>query len=113
MVSIVLSLTAPLVAQPDRERQTTVVPLSGEEILQPCEYRLVIPDQTEAVKAVWVIFDRGKDYLNWYQDGHIREFARKFRLALVLAMHCRSKERQRGLLCGSLLPVLSPIRNLK
>jgi dienelactone hydrolase len=32
--------------------------------------------------------------LNWYKDPQIRAFARQHRLALVLAMHCRSKERE-------------------
>jgi dienelactone hydrolase len=76
------------------EQITTVTPLAGEDILNPCEYRLVLPEGTDPVRAVWTIFDRGQDYLKWYQDRQIRAFARERRLALVLAMQCRSKERE-------------------
>jgi hypothetical protein len=40
-----------------------------------------------------VIFDRGQDYLQWFQERRIRAFATEHDIALVLAMHCRSKER--------------------
>src|SRR5262245_35768259 len=74
------------------ERRTAVEQLPNEEILNPCEYRLVSPG--DKVRAVWVIFDRGQDYLHWYEDPVVREFAREHDLALLLAMHCRSKERE-------------------
>src|SRR5688572_3641346 len=75
------------------EHRTTVTPMPDEEILSPCEYRMVVPEIEGPVTAAWVIFDRGQDYLKWYQDRQVRGFAREHRLALVLAMHCRSKER--------------------
>jgi len=75
------------------EWRTSVSPLSGEEILLPCEYRMVIPVAKSPVKAVWVIFDRGQDYLRWYEDRRVRGFAGTHHMALVLAAHCRSKER--------------------
>lgn len=80
--------------QTPRELQTSVRPLPNEEILHPCEYRMALPDTNGPIKAVWVIFDRGQDYLQWYRDRQIRAFARDHRLALVLAAHCRSKERE-------------------
>ena len=80
--------------QPLLERTTIVSPLPAEEILQPCEYRLAIPDSKSSMKAAWIIFDRGQDYLKWYEDRQVRAFAREHQLALVLAAHCRSKERE-------------------
>ena len=53
--------------QPLQEWHTTVSPLPDEEILRPCEYRMVIPDAKSDVKAAWIVFDRGQDYLNWYE----------------------------------------------
>lgn len=47
-----------------------------------------------AIRAAWVIFDRGQDYLQWFRDRRVRAFARQHQLALMLAMHCRSKERE-------------------
>ncbi len=72
---------------------TKVIPLPSEDILNPCEYRLAVPLPADTVRAVWTIFDRGQDYLRWYLDPRIRAFARTHQLALVLATHCRSKER--------------------
>lgn len=74
--------------------KTIVQPLDGEEILKPCEYQLFVPHAAEPVRAVWTIWDRGQDYLKWFHDAEVRRFAGEFRLALVLAAHCRSKERE-------------------
>jgi hypothetical protein len=49
-----------------------VTPLPGEEILRPCEYRVVLPEST----------------------GPVRAFSGEHRLALVLVIQCRSKERE-------------------
>jgi dienelactone hydrolase len=83
-----------LLAQTLEEHKTVVAPLPDEDILYPCEYRLLLPESADPVKAVWVVFDRGQDYLRWYLDRQVQAFAREHRLALVLAMHCRSKERE-------------------
>ena len=77
-----------------QESKTTVTPLEGEEILKPCEYRMVIPNAAHPVRAVWAIWDRGMDFVHWYEDADVRALAREFDLALVLAAHCRSKERE-------------------
>lgn len=82
------------VAQTPQEKQTIVNPLPDEEILQPCHYQMVLPETTSPIQAAWVIFDRGQDYLQWFHDRRIRAFASEHHLALVLAMHCRSKERE-------------------
>lgn len=81
-------------AQQSKGFRTFVEPLPDEEILQPCEYRMAPLETTGAVRAAWVIYDRGQDYLQWFLDRRIRAFANDHRLALILAMHCRSKERE-------------------
>jgi len=91
---LILISAGALFAQTPEERKTVVVPLPDEEILRPCEYRLLLPESSDPVRAVWTIFDRGQDYLRWYQDRQVRAFASQMRLALVLAMQCRSKERE-------------------
>jgi dienelactone hydrolase len=73
---------------------TQVDPRPEEEILQPCQYDLALPESREPVRAVWVIFDRGLDYTAFYRSRQIRAFAGARELAMVLALHCRSKERE-------------------
>ena len=80
--------------QNSHEARTSVPPIPGEDILQPCEYRLALPETTLPIRAIWAIFDRGLDYLKWYEDRQVRAFATEHQLALVLAMHCRSKGRE-------------------
>jgi hypothetical protein len=77
-----------------QEKQMTVNPLPDDDILQPCEYRMVLPETAGPIRAAWVIFDRGQDYLQWFRDRRVRAFASQHQLALMLAMHCRSKERE-------------------
>ncbi len=81
-------------AQSPEEKRTIVAPLPDEQILAPCEYRLYLPETAAVIQSAWVIFDRGQDYLQWFHDRRVRAFAAEHRLALVIAMHCRSKERE-------------------
>jgi pimeloyl-ACP methyl ester carboxylesterase len=76
------------------DRSTIVTPLPEEDILQPCEYRLASTASAQPVRAVWVIYDRGPDYRQWFESPRIRKFADSLHLALVLALHCRSKQRE-------------------
>jgi dienelactone hydrolase len=95
LIQILLSLSGiAAFGQSPQEWQTRVSPLPGEEILRACEYRMVIPGTNAEVRAAWIVFDRGQDYSNWYADRQVRAFAERQRLAVVLAMHCRSKERE-------------------
>jgi dienelactone hydrolase len=91
-LSLISSLSAPSFAQSMEERRTVVDPQPNEDILRPCEYSLVLPRSSGPVRAVWAIVDRGEDSLQFYRDRQVRAFADQRRLALVLAMHCRSKE---------------------
>src|SRR5437868_2558634 len=93
-IGLVVMSACTSLAQAAEEHRTVVTPMPDEEILRPCEYRLLLPESSDPIKAVWTVFDRGQDYLRWYQDPQIRAFAREHRLALVLAMQCRSKERE-------------------
>src|SRR5262245_3368234 len=83
-----------VLGQTPQEKQAIVNPLEHEEILQPCEYRMVLPEATSPIQAAWVIFDRGQDYLQWFRDRRVRASSSGHRLALVLASHCRAKERE-------------------
>lgn len=94
LISLVVFCCSTTYGQPIQEWQTTVSPLPNEEILRACEYRMVIPDAKSQVRAAWIIFDRGQDYLKWYEDRRVRAFAGAHQLALVLPAQCRSKERE-------------------
>jgi len=74
------------------DRTTRVTPEPDEDIFQSCDYRLTLPDSREPVRAAWVIFERGPDTTAFYQNQQVRAFAATRRLALILAMHCRSKQ---------------------
>lgn len=95
LIAVIASCgTGEALCQDSKEFRTSVSPLANEEILNPCDYRLALPANDAAIKAIWVIFDRGQDYLKWFEDRQIRAFARGHQLALVLAAQCRSRERE-------------------
>ncbi len=77
-----------------QDRRTVVNPLPNEQIRNPREYRMALPETEGGIQAAWVIFDRGRDHFQWFHDRQVRAFASQHHLALVLAMHCRSKERE-------------------
>lgn len=86
--TIAVCSVAVLGQAPGEDLRTSVAPLPHEEILHSCEYRMAPPDLGAPIEAVWTIFDRGQDYLEWFEDRQIRAFARGHQLALVLAMQC-------------------------
>lgn len=71
--------------------QTAVAPNPDEDILGDCRYEIMIPNPAEPIRAVWVIFDRGRDMLRYYGDSDVQAFAYRKDLALLLAFHCRAK----------------------
>jgi len=93
-VGLIFTCTSPSFAQAPGEHKTVVAPLTDEDILHSCEYRLLLPVSGDRVRAVWTIFDRGQDFLRFYSDPQVRAFAGQHGLALLLAMHCRSKDRE-------------------
>jgi dienelactone hydrolase len=55
---------------------------------------MTLPDASRSTKGVFVLFERGWQFGNLYFDSDVTHFAAKHRLALLLAEHCRSKERE-------------------
>jgi len=65
----------------------TIQPLPNEDFVS-CHYSLALPDPGNEVRAVWVIFDRGRDVHDLYRDPKVIAFARRFHIALLLHGHC-------------------------
>jgi hypothetical protein len=71
--------------------QTSVAPQEDEDLASACRYELTLTDRSRPVRAVWVIFDRGRDMLRHYGDPDIHAFAQRHGWALLLPFHCRAK----------------------
>ena len=71
-----------------------MVPRPDENVQGGCGYQLTIPDAEYAVSAVLVVFERGWQFGNLYFDPDLSAFAAEHRIAMMLAQHCRSKERE-------------------
>lgn len=71
--------------------ETSVVPLPNEDIAAVCHYTLTIPSPEHPIRAVWVIFDRGRDVHDLYSDPAVMLLARRFHLAILLHGHCPGK----------------------
>jgi dienelactone hydrolase len=74
--------------------RTYVVPRPEDNVQGNCEYELTISDAEYPVSAVLVVFERGWQFGNLYFDPDVTAFAAKHRMAIMLAHHCRSKERE-------------------
>jgi hypothetical protein len=81
----------PLSIAQSLRHETSVAPLPDEDIASSCHYELTIPSQVKKVMAVWVIFDRGRDVHELYSDEAVLQFAKQFRIALLLHGHCPGK----------------------
>jgi len=95
-IVVALSVMAVVALCPARTLQyrTYVVPKPNETIQNNCEYELTIPDTNHPVSAVLVVFERGWQFGNLYFDPDLTAFAARRHMALMLAHHCRSKERE-------------------
>jgi len=71
--------------------QTSVAPKPDEDILDACHYEITILNPAKPIRAVWVIFDQGRDMLRYYGDPDVQTFAYREDLALLLPFHCRAK----------------------
>jgi hypothetical protein len=71
--------------------ETSVAAHSDEDVASGCRYELTLPDPAHAVRATWVIFERGRDIQQIYRDAGVRAFARRNHLALMYPFHCRAK----------------------
>ena len=74
--------------------RTSVTPEPGETLQDRCYYQLLIPVADHPVRSVFVIFERGWQVGNLYYDPTMVEFAASHEMAVILAQHCRSKERE-------------------
>jgi dienelactone hydrolase len=70
---------------------TSVAPKEGEDIAKACEYDMAAPPSGE-LRAVFVIFERGRDMQSFYADPVVRSFAEKQHIALMMPRHCASKQ---------------------
>lgn len=71
--------------------ETNIAPLPGEDIDGPCHYTLDLPTSDKPIRAVWIIFDRGRDIHDLANDPDTLAFAQRFHLALLLQSHCPGK----------------------
>jgi hypothetical protein len=76
--------------------ETSVSPQSGEDLAGACRYEITLMDPSQTVRAVWVIFERSRDTLEYYKDVDVRAFARRHNLALLFPFHCRSRSETGG-----------------
>jgi dienelactone hydrolase len=76
--------------------QTSVSPEADEDLAAACRYEITLTNPSRTVQAVWVIFERSRDTLEYYRDADVRAFARRHDLALLFPFHCRSKSETGG-----------------
>jgi len=76
--------------------QTSVSPQSGEDLAAACTYEITLTNPSRTVHAVWTIFERSRDTLDYYKDADVRAFARRHDIALLFPFHCRSKSETGG-----------------
>src|SRR5205823_8748356 len=67
--------------------QTSVVPQPDEDLAAACRYEITLTSRSRRVQGVWVIFERSRDTLRYYQDADVRAFARRHDLALLFPSH--------------------------
>ena len=76
--------------------QTSVTPQPDEDLAAACRYELTLMSPSRTVRAVWVIFERSRDMLDYYRDTDVRAFARRHDLALLFPFHCPSRSETGG-----------------
>lgn len=77
-----------------RQYRASVTPEAGETLQGRCYYQLLLPEAEHLVRSVFVIFERGWQVGNLYYDPAMVDFAADHEIGLLLAQHCRSKERE-------------------
>jgi dienelactone hydrolase len=76
--------------------QTSVTPQPDEDLAAACRYELTLMSPARTVRAVWVIFERSRDMLEYYRDTDVRAFARRHDFALLFPFHCPSRSETGG-----------------
>ena len=54
--------------------QTSVTPLADEDSSGSCHYEIMLQRGNKPVRAVWVIFDRGRDIMKFYSHAEVVGF---------------------------------------
>lgn len=85
-------LPAALLAQSAGVHTVDIEPAPGESFSEPCRFELTIPAAEYSTRAVWVVYDRGRDTRAFYDDEALFQFAERRRLALLWAKHCPAAE---------------------
>jgi pimeloyl-ACP methyl ester carboxylesterase len=78
-------------AAPGMVFQTSVTPQPDEDLAASCRYELTVMAPARMIKGVWVIFERGRDMVRYYEDPDVRSFARRHDWALLMPFHCAAK----------------------
>jgi dienelactone hydrolase len=76
--------------------QTSVSPQPDEDLAAACRYEIILTNLSRTVQAVWVIFERSRETLEYYRDAEVRAFARRHDLALLFPFHCPSRSETGG-----------------
>lgn len=76
--------------------ETSVTPQSDEDLAAVCKYEITLPNSPRPVQAIWVIFERSRDTLEYYRDADVQAFAQRNDFALLFPFHCRSKSETGG-----------------
>ncbi len=91
---VLVALTFGVHAQISTVESAEVSPLRTESTAGPCRFELTIPRPEAATRAVWVIYDRGRETKDFYNDSDLFHFAESNRLALLWARHCPANNNQ-------------------
>jgi dienelactone hydrolase len=86
----------PVTVTQDVVLQTSVAPQPDEDLATECRYEFNVANRSQRVQGVWVIFERSRDMLRYFQDADVRAFARRHNLALLFPFHCPSKSETGG-----------------
>lgn len=81
-------ILAPAQTLPFRHFEANIAPRPGEDMDGPCHYSLDLPATSEAIRAVWIIFDRSRDIHDLVQYPDTLAFAQQFHVAILLHGHC-------------------------
>src|SRR6267378_1988443 len=76
------AMSAPAIVGQGVVFQTSVAPQPDEDMSTACKYEITLTNPSRRVRGVWVIFERSRDTLRYYQDADVRAFAKRHDLAL-------------------------------
>ncbi len=93
---VVLFVAASVASPQPTTWKTTIQPLPGENLQSACLFEFALPAPASPVRAVWITYDRGYDITRYYRDPDVVSFARRHRVALMLARQCPAKDPPTG-----------------